>query len=235
MAQVDYPYSADFLGLLPPWPVNVSCNLMIDEYNSNIQSNNSFNNKNAAMIALSKAAGLYYNGTMNNKLNCFNLSNEFIECADQTGCGLGNNAIAEDYQMCTQMVYEMNTNNITDMFPLRIWELNNLTKYCNNKYNVTPEPEWMQLWFPYDLSKPGVTSNIIFSNGLLDPFHGGGYLTKQGPTIPAIIMPHAAHHLDLRSSNIDDPIDVIQARKNETMLISTWLAQIEIEKSKNMR
>ena len=41
--------------------------------------------------------GLFYNGT-NGTLSCFNIAEEFIECADPTGCGTGPAAAAWDYQ-----------------------------------------------------------------------------------------------------------------------------------------
>ena len=47
-------------------------------------------------------AGLFYNGTTGN-LTCFNIDEEFIECADATGCSTGNAAISWDYQVCMQM------------------------------------------------------------------------------------------------------------------------------------
>ena len=71
MAMADYPYSADFLGSLPAWPVNASCSLMASEYNSNGKDGT------AAMIALAKGAGLYYNASESDTLTCFNLTNEF--------------------------------------------------------------------------------------------------------------------------------------------------------------
>ena len=134
--------------------------------------------------------------------------------------------------MCTDIVYGINTNNVSDMFPPRIWELKNLTEYCNEKYDVTPNPNWMQIWYPLDVGNAG--SRIIFSNGLLDPWHGGGYLTSPNSAneMPAVVIPHGAHHLDLRGSNPADPEDVITARKNESNYIRTWLDQIEQERSK---
>jgi len=212
MAMVDYPYAADFEGSLPAWPVNVSCELLL-EYMDN------------PMYALYQASGLYYNASADYSLTCFNLSNEYVECADQTGCGLGHDATAWNYQMCTEIVYAMDTNNITDMFPPRLWNLNNLTEYCNATFQVIPEYEWMQIWFPLDIGN--ASSRIIFSNGLLDPWHGGGYLTSPGYEMPAIIIQEGAHHLDLRSSNPADPQSVIIARKDETNYIQTWLDDLK--------
>ena len=43
--------------------------------------------------------GLFYNGTTG-QLACFNTTEEFIECADPTGCGTGPDSLAWDYQVC---------------------------------------------------------------------------------------------------------------------------------------
>eukprot|EP01084_Bolivina_argentea_P039889 73704_1 len=212
MAMVDYPYAADFLGKLPAYPVNASCKLMLE-------------NKANPMKALAAGAGLYYNASYDNTLTCFNITAEFIECADQTGCGLGTDATAWDYQMCTEIVYSMVTNNITDMFPPFHWDIHNLTKYCNQVYGVTPEPDQMQVWFPLDVGD--ATSRIIFSNGLLDPWHGGGYLTPPGPELPTVIIPSGAHHLDLRGKNPNDPPDVTDARQKEVQILQNWLKETQ--------
>ena len=50
-------------------------------------------------------AGLFYNGTTG-QLSCFNTTEEFIECADPTGCGTGPAALAWDYQVCTYIMHE---------------------------------------------------------------------------------------------------------------------------------
>lgn len=49
------------------------------------------------MVGLSMASGVLYNGT--STVDCFDIEKEFIECADPTGCGLGNDAAAWDYQV----------------------------------------------------------------------------------------------------------------------------------------
>lgn len=61
-------------------------------------------------------------------------------------------------------------------------------------------------------------SNIIFSNGKLDPWARGGVLSDVG-NCQAIYMDKAAHHLDLRLPNAADPIEVIKGRETETTTI----------------
>ena len=57
-------------------------------------------------------------------------------------------------------------------------------------------------------------SNIVFTNGLLDPWSSGGVLKPVGGTT-ALIIPEGAHHLDLRAANPKDPVSVVDARKKE--------------------
>ena len=55
-----------------------------------------------AIEGLAAGAGLFYNGTASSNLRsvpCFDIMEDFIECADPTGCGLGNDGKAENYQV----------------------------------------------------------------------------------------------------------------------------------------
>lgn len=66
-------------------------------------------------------------------------------------------------------------------------------------------------------------SNIIFSNGLLDPWSGGGVLRTTNDRITIVIIPEGAHHLDLRESNAADPMSVVLARQHELNVIQQWI------------
>lgn len=57
----------------------------------------------------------------------------------------------------------------------------------------------------------------------MDPWSGGGVLRTPNDNIQVIIIPEAAHHLDLRESNPNDPRSVIVARNREKEAINRWL------------
>jgi len=216
MAMMDYPYPTNFLAPLPAYPMNYACNLLKQRQNN-------------LLAGLAAAVGLFYNGTAGT-LACFDIFKEFIFCADQTGCGEGPDGDSWDYQACTEVVYFPNTNNVTDMFPPRNWTLANLNDYCLNKWNVIPRPDWLTTQYGgLDISQ---ASRIIFSNGLLDPWHGGGFLNNMSNSLIAFIIKDGAHHLDLRSSNPSDPPSVVSARAEEMNMIDNWLLQAKAERKK---
>jgi pimeloyl-ACP methyl ester carboxylesterase len=124
---------------------------------------------------------------------------------------------------------------------------------CPDPYNIfgySKEP--YELWSTWlDTYYGGVNmnghSNIVFSNGLLDPWSAGGVyketsifnqgdslhlydennafvqnITTNGDVI-ALIIPYGGHHTDLMYSNKDDPTCVTQARQIEDESIAKWI------------
>ena len=81
LAMDDYPYPTDSL---PGYPVNVVCEMMATA--------------SSKLEGLAGATALVYNGT-NGTLSCLDPDTEYIECADPTGCGLGPDSLAWDYQV----------------------------------------------------------------------------------------------------------------------------------------
>ena len=70
-------------------------------------------------------------------------------------------------------------------------------------------------------------SNIIFSNGELDPWHAGGVTKKINDQTIALRIENSAHHLDLRLPNDADPQTVTDARQTETEWIAKWIDQYQ--------
>ncbi|KAL4218974.1 Dipeptidyl peptidase 2 [Mactra antiquata] len=206
LAMLDYPYPAQFMGKLPAYPVKVACKYMEDSTD--------------VVTGLAKAAGLYYNGT-DGELQCYDIFTEFVACADQTGCGVGPDSLAWDFQACTEIHLVPGSNNITDMFPKMPWTDDMRNDYCYKKWKVIPRDDWSEAEFwGRDI---GTATNIVFSNGDLDPWRGGGVLKSIGSSIQAITINGGAHHLDLRGQNPFDPISVIAAREVEKQNIRKWI------------
>ncbi|KAJ0025529.1 hypothetical protein Pint_08092 [Pistacia integerrima] len=68
-------------------------------------------------------------------------------------------------------------------------------------------------------------SNIIFFNGLRDPWSGGGVLKNVSNTVIAIVAEEGAHHVDLRFSTSEDPKWLQDVRKTEANIIANWISQ----------
>ena len=84
LAMGDYPYPTDFLAPLPGHPVNLACKMMASA--------------SSKVEGLAEVTALVYNGT-NGALTCLDPDTEYIESADPTGCGLGPDSLAWDYQV----------------------------------------------------------------------------------------------------------------------------------------
>jgi len=211
LAMMNYPYPTDLLAPLPGYPVNLACDMILKG--------------KTAMEGLAAGAGLFYNGTSSssNSVKCFNTKDEYIECADPTGCGLGNDAIAWDYQACTEINLPGGSTNKTDMFPYLPFTEQMRADYCQKTYAVAPRTDWLTINFWTDSMQ--LSSNIIFSNGDIDPWKNGGVLSDLGATLPALIVQGGAHHFDLRGSNPKDPQSVKEIRYNESAIIKGWVVE----------
>ncbi|XP_026851491.2 lysosomal Pro-X carboxypeptidase isoform X1 [Electrophorus electricus] len=206
LAMVDYPYEANFLQHLPRWPVKVVCTHL--QFDSGVTDRQ-------LLHGVSQAVKVYYNYT--GSAVCLNMS--------ETATGsLGTRGWY--YQACTEMVMPMCTDGIQDMFEPQSWSLQAFSDECYGLFGVRPREHWASM--AYGGKKINSHSNIIFSNGDLDPWKSGGVTKSLSDSLVAIVIPDGAHHLDLRYSNEHDPQSVIQARALELQHIKQWIKQEQV-------
>uniref|UniRef100_A0A5F8GT53 Lysosomal Pro-X carboxypeptidase n=1 Tax=Monodelphis domestica TaxID=13616 RepID=A0A5F8GT53_MONDO len=202
LAMVDYPYSSDFLMPLPAWPIKEVCKYLTDP-----------NESDKVLIQnLSQAVNIYYN--YSGEANCLNTSQTATSNLGIQGWS---------YQACTEMVMPICTTGISDMFEPQEWDFAAYSDQCFLEWGVRPRP----LWIPTVFGGKNISShsNIIFSNGALDPWYAGGVNENITDNLVSIVIPDGAHHLDLRARNIDDPQSVLFARAKEVEYMKKWIEQ----------
>ncbi|KAJ8920963.1 hypothetical protein NQ315_015757 [Exocentrus adspersus] len=200
LAMVNYPYPTNFLTQLPAYPVKIFC----DKLNSFKVDDNK-----TLLEALGKALEVYTNYTGKTKCNNVNITSEDL------------GEFAWDYQACTELIMPMcSTEN--DMFETTAWDFKNYSDECFRKFGVkSSNRHWPIL--QYGGTNLKYFSNIVFSNGLMDPWSCGGVLRNVSSTIWAVNITDGAHHVDLRGADPADTNYVVEARKMHVKAIKKWL------------
>jgi lysosomal Pro-X carboxypeptidase len=86
-----------------------------------------------------------------------------------------------DYQYCTEMFMPMAKSGVVDMYWSAPWNESAARKACIDSWGVEPRPFWGTVqWGGKDLR---TLTNVVFSNGLFDPWHLGGVLHDLSETV----------------------------------------------------
>lgn len=204
-AMTDYPTPSNFLNPLPAYPVKQMCKAI----DNPMAGNDTF-------ARLYGAANIYYNYT--GSATCFDLN------GDSDPHGLGEWI----WQACTEMILPTDGNDEQSIFPPSQYNYTDRETLCQNIFGITPRPHWITTEFGgHDIKTvlKRFGSNIIFFNGLRDPWSGGGVLESISKSIVAIVAKEGAHHVDLRFSTKEDPLWLQHVRRKEIKIISRWLKQ----------
>ncbi|XP_044297925.1 lysosomal Pro-X carboxypeptidase isoform X2 [Varanus komodoensis] len=205
LAMANYPYKADFLQPLPAWPIQAVCRYL---KNAKLPDKHLLQN-------IFQAVNIYYNYT--GGVSCLNMTQTATKSLGIQGWY---------YQACTEMVMPMCSDGINDMFEPQKWDFHAYSEECFKVWGVRPRPSWIPTL--YGGKNISTHSNIIFSNGGLDPWSGGGVTQNITSSLITITIPEGAHHLDLRSNTPYDPASVLQARLLEVRYMRLWLQQARL-------
>jgi len=212
LAMQNYPYPSEFLAPLPAYPVREFC----------YRLNKTFSDSQQLIEAFTRALAIYTNNP-----KCLNISSAFDQSMGDEGW---------NFQACTEMVMPMCQNGSSnDMFLPKPWNFTAYSDDCFKKFKVRPRSP-QEAVTEYGGGQIDFASNIIFSNGLLDPWSGGGIFNPPmtAREVYSFIIPEGAHHIDLRASNKDDPESVVDLRRSYVQILDKWIksAQYGAKKGK---
>ncbi|KAF8028450.1 hypothetical protein BT93_E1151 [Corymbia citriodora subsp. variegata] len=134
--------------------------------------------------------------------------------------------LAWHWQTCTEMVAPSGIPNNT-MFQPEPSDLDEFLNDCKRSFGVPPRLHWASTYYgghDIELALHRFASNIIFSNGLQDPYSSGGILKNISDTIVAIYTTEGSHCLDILSATEKDPTWLVTQRKIEVEIIRKWIA-----------
>ncbi|XP_024035132.1 lysosomal Pro-X carboxypeptidase [Citrus clementina] len=133
------------------------------------------------------------------------------------------------WQSCSEMVVPMSIDEKTMLRPVNLFNLTEVIDQCQQEYGVPPRPNWITTYYgghDIKLTLQRSTGNIIFSNGLRDPYSAGGVLKNISDNIIALPTVNGSHCLDIVKSNkTSDPDWLVQQRKTEVEIIKGWIAK----------
>nr|XP_027201266.1 lysosomal Pro-X carboxypeptidase-like [Dermatophagoides pteronyssinus] len=126
-----------------------------------------------------------------------------------------------DFQTCTELALPLCSDGVNDMFELSEWKMEQFSNDCHKKYGINPDPHKpLRIFGGKNIQH--TATNIIFSNGLKDPWSGGSVLESLSDSLIAIKIPGACHCEDLLTETTNDTKTVLDAREQELQIIRGW-------------
>ncbi|KAK9058631.1 hypothetical protein SSX86_023473 [Deinandra increscens subsp. villosa] len=157
-------------------------------------------------------------------MSCYVTSPEVVSPSES----VSQTSIGWEWQTCSELLIPLGITSEDSMFQSLPYDANVFIDNCVRSFGVGPRPHWVTTYYGGQdikliLSKFG--SNIIFSNGLRDPYSIGGVLENISENIVAIKTTEGSHCLDILSSGEADPEWLVKQRKDEANIIDRWFAE----------
>jgi len=218
MPQLNYP---------PEWPVQRTCALLSDTKRENL-------------IAVAANITLNALGFDRNENTCMPTLEEGPGSIPGDGPG---GVSAWSFQSCVETLHEFSSS-VAKRGHLRDYAFDidrSGNEPCRELFGIEPDTERLTRSFGgYAISQnPAGATNIIWSNGGYDPWHGGSFYPNPDAPLPNASTPlhredeargihyiwiqRGAHHGDLRSPTQSDPEELTQARAIEKRVIAQWV------------
>uniref|UniRef100_A0A7S2CI96 Lysosomal Pro-X carboxypeptidase n=1 Tax=Octactis speculum TaxID=3111310 RepID=A0A7S2CI96_9STRA len=220
MAQGNYPYTSSYFmngrGEMPPYPIIKACDTFLADDLMATCNEDPTALCPALYEGIASFVGVYYNNS--EKLAC----NDIYTHLEKESTSEHN--MLWDYQCCTEIFQAFGQDGIRDVFWPAPWNATSEAIRCENKYaGILPDMDWGIASFGNPDHWKRTTSNIVWSNGELDPWAGAGVMTNLSDSLISIMIPQAAHHLDLMFSNKRDTHAVRWARNFEMAHVLRWI------------
>lgn len=221
MGSVPYQY-AYFTGdpdhPLPPWPMRAMCEAM-----GGVSARS---DPEDLLEALAAAVAVVHNVT--GAYSCYD-SEDVFSIAMQTSSPYSGSAYT--YQVCAQFVPSESffpPNGTTDMFwDAGAFNASAVASFCRGQFGQEgPVPGFATLPLLFGATAADFqagASNILFSNGLLDPWSSGGFLSNLSDSMPSLLIPEGGHHVDLYWSDPADLPSYAAVRAQERQILAGWV------------
>jgi len=134
------------------------------------------------------------------------------------------------WQTCTEIVIPLSPYPNGTIFAPHVFDLKNYSEKCKSLYGVLPRANWITTEFGgHNIRRvlKRFASNIIFSNGLQDPYSSGGVLQSISESIIALTTDEGIHCQDMHYSSNQDPESIREQRSKEVEIITKWIKQYE--------
>ncbi|KAF0686756.1 Aste57867_21461 [Aphanomyces stellatus] len=209
LATANYPYETAYFGAaLPANPLHVACAYLDQRFTTEESV--------VLLESLRASVGVWLNATGTSP--CYNVTSS-------------STTTLWSYLWCSELYMPFDQDGKRDFFirPHRHDPAADATR-CRATWGVELRPEWAATQYG-GLDGLRASSNIVFSNGNLDPWSAYGVRESLSSSLTAVSIDGGAHQLDLMFPNPLDPDSVRDARRLEMAEVAKWI-QAKQKKSK---